>query len=143
MSSIEPKPYSSFDPNRGTRFGKRLLHPEIMEIIKKIDKPKMLADITITITTVVEKPDELPAAKKVKCYEHLQKMMESKYIDDILESLKYDHTIIPGVIQQLKTLNPLRTKTVGIRQFCRIPPYRILNSDLRGLKLLMMILHHN
>ena len=31
--------------------------------------------------------------------------------------------------------NPLRTKTVGIRQFCRIPPYIILNLVLRGLNL--------
>ena len=31
------------------------------------------------------------------------------------------------------SFNPLRTKFAGIRQICRIPPYRILTMVLRGL----------
>ncbi len=47
-----------------------------------------------------------------------------------------------GVIYTSEDFNPLRTKTVGIRQNCRIPPYIILNLVLKGLMSRLILVNY-
>jgi len=105
---------------KGISLGPKILHLELVKIIK--DHLTEITDkIKYSIQSAVQNQVALPASIKVGCYDHLRKMLESEYIDAIIESLKSDHTIIPGVIRELRNKSLLKSEVTSenLRSFLK------------------------